>query len=100
MSPIIRKTCTGITIGLLILFLLLAQFGSPLAGLRMERQVYSLLRNQGYGVEEIGDIQILYNPDERYAYKAEVFFRDHGGYTRRYIYNSEQELQELEQIGR
>lgn len=100
MSNIWRQVCTIITIILLVLVVLLSQFGSPLAGLLMERQVYSLLQTQGYGAEDIAGIQILYNPGERHVYTAEVTFRDHGGYTHYYIYNGDQELQELERFSK
>lgn len=100
MSHIWRQLCTITTIILLVAVLLLNQFGSPLACYMMERQVYSYLQAQGYGTEDIADIRIRYNPEERYVYTAEATFLDHGGYTRYYCYNGEQEIQILEKIGK
>ncbi len=94
-----RQLCTIATIILIVLVLLLSQFGSPLAGYLMERQVYSHLQEQGYNEEDIADIRVIYSPNERYAYTAEVDFQDHGGYMRYYVYNNEHKLQELEKIG-
>ena len=100
MSHIWRQVCTIATIILLVLVVLLSQFGSPLAGLVMERQVYSLLQEQGYGDEDIQDIRIRYNPKERHVYTAEVVFQDHGGYMCYFMYNGNQELQELERLSK
>lgn len=100
MSHIWRQLCTVATIVLLVLILLVSQFGSPLAGILMERQVYQYLQQQGYGEEDIRDITVTYHPGERNVYISEVTFRDHGGYTRYYIYNSDKEIQEMERISR
>ena len=100
MSHIWRKLCTVTTILLLVAVLLLNQFGSPLACYMLERQVYSYLQAQGYGKADIADIRVIYNPEERYVYTAEVTFLDHAGYIRYYCYNSEQQIQALEKIGK
>jgi hypothetical protein len=100
MSHIWRQLCTVATIVLLVLILLVNQFGSPMAEILMERQVYQHLQQQGYGEEDIADIRVTYHPGERNVYISEVFFPDHGGYVRYYIYNSDKEIQELERISR
>ncbi|MBQ2119414.1 MAG: DUF3139 domain-containing protein [Peptococcaceae bacterium] len=100
MSHIWRQLCTVATIVLLVLILLVNQFGSPLAEILMERQVYQHLQQQGYDEEDIANIRVTYHPRERNVYVSEVFFPDHGGYVRYYIYNSDKEIQELERISR
>ena len=100
MSHIWRQLCTVATIVLLVLILLINQFGSPLAGILMERQVYLHLQQQGYGGEDIADIRVTYHPGQRNVYISEVSFLDHGGYMRYFIYNSDREIQELERISK
>lgn len=91
-----RRLCTIATVVLLILLLLLKQFGSPVVSYRMERQVYQYLQEQGYRSETIADVCVIYDPDNRHAYTAKVMFLDHGGYTRYYYYNNDQLIQGLE----
>ncbi len=95
-----RQLCTIATILVLVLIVLLNQFGSPLTGYLLERQVVQHLQMQGYSEEHFSDVRVIYNPSDRHTYTAEVIFQDHGGYARYYAYNSEHELQELERIGR
>ncbi len=99
MSHIWRQLCTVTTIILLVCILLLNQFGSPFAGFMMERQVYNYLQEHGYSEEAISDIRIIYTPKGRHVYTAEVTFQDHGGYKHHYIYNGNQEIQELDWAG-
>ena len=100
MSHIWRQLCTVTMIIVLVAVLLLNQFGSPLVGYMMERHVYSYLQDQGYGREDIADIRVMYHPEERYAYTAEVTFLDHAGYVHQYYYNSERQIQIVEKIGK
>ena len=93
-----RRLCTIATVILLILLLLLKQFGSPVVSYRMERQVYQYLQEQGYRSEEIADIRVIYDPANRHVYTAKVVFLDHGEYTRYYYYNDDQLIQALKKI--
>ncbi len=93
-----RKIYTVVTIILLLMVLLLRQFGSPVVGYLMERQVYLYLQEQGYRNEDIADIHIIYDPERRHAYTAEAIFLDHGGYKQYYCYNEDKIVQSFEKI--
>lgn len=64
----------------------------------MEQQMQNYLENMGYNEKQIREVNIIYDADERYPYIAEITFTSDGEYMRRYCYNSDHEIQFLEQI--
>ena len=93
-----RKVCTVLSVLLLVTILLLNQFGSPLACYRLEKQVYSHLQAQGYQQEDIAEMKVYYDRNARNKYVAEVQFTSMPDRLYHYCYDSDQQIQETEQI--
>ena len=60
-----RKACTVLTVVVLLAVILLSQFGSPLTRLQMKRQVAQYLQEQGYTVEQLAEVQTVYDKREQ-----------------------------------
>ena len=94
-----RKICTVVSVLLLAAILLLNHFGSPVTRYQLERQVAVYLENQGYEQAEIAQLDSLYDKHGHHKYMVKVVFADAPEAAHYYYYNSELELQEVEQIG-
>ena len=71
-----RKACTVLTVVVLLAVILLSQFGSPLTRLQMKRQVAQYLQEQGYTVEQLAEVQTVYDKREQNEYLVKVVFAD------------------------
>ncbi len=95
-----RKVCTVLSVLLLSGILWLNLFGSPLAAYHLKQDVKENLAQQGYHIEELSQFDVMYDRDGRNKYMVKVVYSDSPNEVHYYCYDGDQELQELEQIGK
>ena len=93
-----RKACTVLTVVVLLAVILLSQFGSPLTRLQMKRQVAQYLQEQGYTVEQLAEVQTVYDKREQNEYLVKVVFADAPDQAHYYFYDEDKQIQELEKL--
>ena len=93
-----RKACTVLTVVVLLAVILLSQFGSPLTRLQMKRQVAQYLQEQGYTVEQLAEVQTVYDKREQNEYLVKVVFADAPDTAHYYFYDENKQIQELEKL--
>ena len=93
-----RKACTVLTVVVLLAVILLSQFGSPLTRLQMKRQVAQYLQEQGYTVEQLAEVQTVYDKREQNEYLVKVVFADAPDKAHYYFYDEDKQIQELEKL--
>ena len=94
-----RKVCTGVSVIILVLFLGLNLFGSPIASWHLEQQVREHLMSTGLTEEDIFSAKTVYQRDKQTSYVVQVVFTAEPEIVHYYYSNVDNQIQEMESVG-